>query len=102
MRPVLWRRNSRRTSRYIEQFRTDAKCAFGYIILAGSELSTGCCFSLNFGPDEAPYLFKVGGESQWASTSAELLALLYSSIKGVWMVGAQSGEEVPWVQIYSS
>ena len=59
-----------------DQFRTDAKCADGYVVLAGWELGTRKWFSLRVGPEDAPYLFKEGGQSQWASTSAELLASL--------------------------
>lgn len=59
-----------------EQFRTDAKCTDEYVVLAGWELSTRRWFSLRLGPKEVPYLFKPGLGSQWASTSAELLASL--------------------------
>ena len=60
-----------------EQFRTDAKCADDYIVLGGWELKSKRCFSLRLTRKEVPYLFKpCGGGSQWASTSAELLASL--------------------------
>eukprot|EP00435_Cladocopium_sp_Y103_P004193 s6226_g1.t1 len=57
-----------------DQFRTDAKCANGYIVLAGWELATRRWFSLRIGPEDTPFLFKPNGDAQWASTSAELLA----------------------------
>ena len=60
----------------VEVFRTDAKCADNFIVLAGWEMSSMRWFSLKVGPDDAPFLFKPSGESQWASTSAELLATL--------------------------
>ena len=59
-----------------ERFRTDAKCADGYIVLGGWELESKRWFSLRIGPAEAPFLFKPDGASQWASTAAELLATL--------------------------
>ena len=60
-----------------EQFRTDAKCADDYIVLGGWELVSKRWFSLKLTRKEVPYLFKPGGGgSQWASTSAELLASL--------------------------
>eukprot|EP00435_Cladocopium_sp_Y103_P025990 s72_g6.t1 len=57
-----------------EQFRTDAKCATGYVVLAGWELVSKRWFCLRLSPGEVPFLFKPDGSSQWASTSAELLA----------------------------
>jgi len=60
-----------------EQFRTDAKCADDFIVLGGWELSSKRWFSLRLNRDQVPYMFKPdGGGSQWASTSAELLASL--------------------------
>ena len=59
-----------------DQFRTDAKCATGFIVLAGWELCSKRWFSFRVLPCDASYLFKEGGDSQWASTSAELLATL--------------------------
>ena len=60
-----------------EQFRTDAKCADDYIVLGGWELKSKRWFSLRLTRKEVPYLFTpCGGGSQWASTSAELLASL--------------------------
>ena len=69
-----------------DQFRTDAKCADGYIVLAGWELSTKRWFSVRVLPEDAPYLFKEGGQSQWASTSAELLASLMALHAFGWIV----------------
>ncbi|CAE7560223.1 unnamed protein product [Symbiodinium sp. CCMP2592] len=61
-------------------FRTDAKCADGFVVLAGWELSddtkSSKWFSLRLTPSDAPYLFDQEGKSQWASGSAELLATL--------------------------
>ena len=64
-----------------EVFRTDAKCAEGRVVLGGWRVDKSLdpkealWFSLEIGPQEAPWLFK-GPEqaSSWASTSAELLA----------------------------
>eukprot|EP00435_Cladocopium_sp_Y103_P055965 s367_g18.t1 len=57
-----------------ECFRTDAKCADGFIVLGGWELSSRKWFSLRLLPEDAPYFFKPDKSSQWASTSAELMA----------------------------
>jgi len=59
-----------------ERFRTDAKCAQGYIVLAGWDMQTRKWFALKLGPAEVPYFFKSDGSSQWASTAAELMASL--------------------------
>jgi hypothetical protein len=59
-----------------ERFRTDAKCAQGYIVLAGWDMQTRKWFALRLGPTEVPYFFKSDGSSQWASTAAELMASL--------------------------
>ena len=59
-----------------EVFRTDAKCETGRVVLAGVHLQKGTWFSLELLPKDAPFLFKEGLESQWASTTAELLAVL--------------------------
>ena len=59
-----------------ELFRTDAKCELGRVVLGGVHLISGAWFSVELRPEQAPYLFKDGGESQWASTTAELLAVL--------------------------
>eukprot|EP00435_Cladocopium_sp_Y103_P073986 s172_g46.t1 len=58
-----------------EQFRTDAKCTDEFVVIAGWELKSRRWFSLKLSREQVPYLFKPnGGGSQWASTSAELLA----------------------------
>lgn len=63
-----------------ERFRTDAKCSLGFIILGGWSLTNGLDtmqadrFSVRLDPGEFPWLFNERGESQWASTAAELLA----------------------------
>ena len=59
-----------------ERFRTDAKCADGYIVLGGWEIDARRWFSLKLFPQDTPYFFKPNGESQWASTAAELMASL--------------------------
>lgn len=59
-----------------ELFRTDAKCELGRVVLGGVHLISGAWFSVELRPEQAPYLFKDGGESQWASTTAELLVVL--------------------------
>ena len=59
-----------------EQFRTDAKCEVGRVVLGGHCVNDGRWFSLELTPAQAPFLFKPSGESQWASTTAELLAVL--------------------------
>jgi hypothetical protein len=61
-------------------FRTDAKCEQGRVVLGGWETRDpphlARWFSLEVTPGQAPYLFNEKGETQWASTSAELLATL--------------------------
>lgn len=59
-----------------ELFRTGAKWAGNVVVLGGVELASGKRFSLKLTPSQAPFFFKSNGESQWASTSAELLATL--------------------------
>ena len=59
-----------------EIFRTDAKCETGRVVLGGIHLEMGAWFSLEVLPHQAPFLFKDNGDSQWASTTAELLAVL--------------------------
>ena len=61
-----------------EVFRTDAKCERGRIVLGGHHIGYGRWFSLEFGEAELPCLFKDGGDSQWASTPAKLLAVLFA------------------------
>lgn len=69
----------------VEVFRTDAKCADNLIVLAGWEITSMRWFSLRIGPGDAPFLFKPTGESQWASTSAELLATLVALVAFDWV-----------------
>ena len=57
-----------------EEFRTDAKCEKGRVVLGGHHLQTGRWFILELLPEDAPFLFDEQGESSWASASAELLA----------------------------
>eukprot|EP00439_Symbiodinium_sp_Y106_P051504 s3800_g6.t2 len=65
-----------------EAFRTDAKCENNLVVLGGYSLECGMSpsdarwFCLDVTPGDLPCLFKEGGDSQWASTSAELLASL--------------------------
>ena len=63
-----------------QAFRTDAKCETGRVVLAGWETKDVPCrarwFSLELFPRDAPYLFDAAQNSQWASTSAELLGSL--------------------------
>eukprot|EP00435_Cladocopium_sp_Y103_P055439 s205_g18.t1 len=59
-----------------ERFRTDGKCTDDHVVLASWEMETGRWFSLKLDSSQVPCLFKPGGGSQWASTSAELLATL--------------------------
>ena len=74
----------RRTRPFQEVFRTDAKCASSKIVLGGWEIpASGLSkdarwFSVVVRPEQAPYLFKPDGDSQWASASAELLATLFA------------------------
>ena len=58
-----------------EVFRTDAKCDLGFVVFGGHDFS-GRWFSLRVTRQEAPYLFKDDGSSQWASAPAELLATM--------------------------
>ena len=46
------------------------------MVLAGWELQSKKWFVLKLGPSQVPYFFKPQGGSQWASSSAELLATL--------------------------
>ena len=68
-----------------DQFRTDAKCADGYIVLAGWELGSRRWFSFRLTPVEAPFLFKESGQSQWSSTSSELLATFVALVAFGWL-----------------
>ena len=62
--------------------RADAKCEQGRVVLGGWLLGSDCdpssapWFSLEILPSDMPFLFDGGGESSWASTSAELLSSL--------------------------
>ncbi|CAE7880140.1 unnamed protein product [Symbiodinium necroappetens] len=63
-----------------QAFRTDAKCETGRVVLGGWSLEHGLntqqasWFALEISPTELPALFKEGHSSEWASTTAELLA----------------------------
>ena len=57
-------------------FRTDAKYEQNLVVLGGYECSTRRWFSIRVIKDEAPWLFKEDGSSQWASSPAELLTVL--------------------------
>ncbi|CAE7301293.1 unnamed protein product, partial [Symbiodinium sp. CCMP2456] len=63
-----------------QAFRTDAKCETGRVVLAGWSLKKGlkpsdaAWFAVEILPSQLPWLFKEDGSSQWASTTAELLA----------------------------
>ena len=65
-----------------EAFRTDAKCENNLVVLGGYSLEHGMSpwdarwFCLDVRPGDLPCFFKENGDSQWASTSAELLASL--------------------------
>eukprot|EP00435_Cladocopium_sp_Y103_P067626 s1270_g30.t1 len=73
-----------------DMFRTDAKCACGFIVLAGWELSSRRWFAVKVLPGDASYMFKQSGDSQWASAAAELLA----SLMALWAFGwLSSGRE---------
>ena len=68
-----------------DAFRTDAKCTDGLVVLAGWELETRKWFSLRVYPKDAAFLFKPNGESQWASTSAELMASMLALSAFGWL-----------------
>ena len=63
-----------------QAFRTDAKCERGRVVLGGwllgVDANSSCAkwFCVELTPEQAPWLFKEDGTSQWASSSAELLA----------------------------
>ena len=73
-----------------EQFRTDAKCTDVSVVLGGWEMSTGRWFQLSLSESDVPYLFSPGKGSQWASTSAELLATLAALVVFGWTGAARS------------
>ena len=58
--------------------RTDAKCETGRIVFGGHCLLSGAWFSLEVDRSVAPFMFKENGESQWASTTAELVAVIFA------------------------
>ena len=67
---------------YGELFRTDAACTadsvilWGWFLHKGVSCKTAPWFQLTLRSDQAPWLFKDGLGSSWASTTAELLASL--------------------------
>ena len=67
-----------------EQFRTDAKCTDDTVVLGGWEIDTGRWFQVIITERDAPYLFAEGKGSQWASTSAELLASMAALVAFGW------------------
>ena len=77
-----------------EQFRTDAKCTDTSVVLGGWEISTGRWFQLILSESDVPYLFSHGKGSQWASTSAELLATLAALVVFGWSGDARSRKEL--------
>ena len=80
-----------------EVFRTDAKCAKGKVVLGGHHLQTGQWFSITLTEKEVPYLFKRDVETQWASTSAELLAVLVALVLFGFLETGSPGHVVPLV-----
>ena len=82
-----------------QSFRTDAKCADGFVVLGGWDLSGGNetsgapWFCLKLLPGDAPWLFKEDGSSQWASTAAEFLGTMVALKAFGWLEsGAQARE----------
>ena len=63
-----------------QAFRTDAKCELGRVVLGGwllgvdADPATAKWFCVELTPGQVPWLFTEDGSSQWASSSAELLA----------------------------
>eukprot|EP00435_Cladocopium_sp_Y103_P055878 s2941_g18.t1 len=80
-----------------EQFRTDAKCTDDLVVLGGWEVQTGRWFQVNITCNDAPYLFSGGKGSQWASTSAELLASMAGLVAFGW--SAQERVRKSWAQV---
>ena len=82
-----------------EAFRTDAKCEDGRVVLGGwectSEPSTARWFHVEVKSDEAPFLFREE-KSQWASTSAELLASLAALHAFGWLQVDDSRKSLSW------
>ena len=58
-----------------DAFRTDAKCEQDLVVLGGYECSSRRWFSIRVTQEEAPWLFKEDGSTQWASSPAELLSV---------------------------
>ena len=67
---------SRPTVSSQEVFRTDAKCETSKIVVGGHEVNGSRWFCLPVLPTELPMLFKEDGQSQWASSPAELLGTM--------------------------
>ena len=69
-----------------QAFRTDAKCEQGRVVLGGwllgvdADPSCAKWFCVDLVPAQAPWLFKEDGASQWASSSAELVATYMACI----------------------
>ena len=61
-----------------DAFRTDAKCETGRVVFGGHSLLDDTWFSLEVDKATAPFMFKDDGESQWASTTAELVAVIFA------------------------
>lgn len=78
-----------------EQFRTDAKCTDTSVTIAGWELATGRWFSLELEECDVPYLFRPGKGSQWASTSAELLASIAALYAFGWVTQVERRTTLP-------
>ena len=82
-----------------EAFRTDAKCEDGRVVLGGWECSGDTLaarwFHVEIKPGEAPFLFREE-KSQWASTSAELLASLAALHAFGWLQVDNSRKSLSW------
>ena len=85
-----------------EAFRTDAKCEDGRVVLGGwersGEPSAARWFHVEIKPDEAPFLFREE-KSQWASTSAELLASLAALHAFGWLQVDDSRKSLSWTLV---
>ena len=82
-----------------DRFRTDAKCDDGRVVLAGFEVGSRRWFALELSQNDAPYLFKADGTSQWASAPAELLAVLVAlHCFGYFNKDSQRTEMEVWIQ----
>ena len=75
------------------------KCEDGRVVLGGWEVNKDTkmarWFSLEVGPAEAPFLFREE-KSQWASTSAELLASLAALMAFGWLQRDSSRKALSW------